>query len=142
MSTAQTVFNSRLAEEFFDAIFHADRAALLRIMQPQVVWQVPQSAVPPYAGRHQGAEKIVDMMLHSVGETFLPHSVRHHILMSMVDDRRVVVETHMTARQASGREYSNFYVFIFECDDGRIQEIREHVDTAYAVRFFGQHAAD
>jgi len=141
MSTAPAAVNKQLAEDFFEAIFNADRTTLLRIMHAQVVWQVPQSAVPPYAGRHQGAEKIADMMLHSVRETFLPHSVRHRILMSMADAGRVVVETHMTAQQASGREYSNFYVFILECEDERIREIREHVDTAYAVRFFGQGSA-
>jgi ketosteroid isomerase-like protein len=135
--SAEAAANQDLAERFFEAIFRADRAELLRIFAPDISWVVPQSAVPPFAGRHQGAEKIADMMLGSVTVTFLPGTVRHHVLLSMADERRVIVETNMTARQASGREYSNFYVFIFECAGGLIREIREHVDTAYAIRFFG-----
>lgn len=135
---SQAVANNKLAERFFEAIFRADRAELLRIFAPDVYWVVPQSAVPPFAGRHQGAEKIADMMLSSVTVTFLPDTVRHRILLSMADENRVIVETNMTAKQASGREYCNFYVFIFECAGGLIREIREHVDTAYAIRFFGE----
>jgi ketosteroid isomerase-like protein len=142
MTAAQaTAINEQLAEDFFEAIFTADRATLLRVMHPDVIWQVPQSAVPPFAGRHQGAEKIADMMLQSVSATFLPRTVRHRILMSMADERRVIAETNMTAQQANGREYNNFYIFIFECAEGRIREIREHVDTAYAIQFFGQNTA-
>jgi ketosteroid isomerase-like protein len=69
--------------------------------------------------------------------TFLPNTVRHRVLLSMADEHRVMVETNMTAMQGTGREYSNFYVFILECRGGLIREIREHVDTAYAVEFFG-----
>lgn len=132
--------NRRLAERFFEGIFNADRDALLAILAPDAEWVVPKTAVPPYAGRHRGAEHIVDMMLQSVTATFLPHTVRHRILLSMADAQRVIAETNMTATQPDGREYDNFYVFIFECADGRIREIREHVDTVYAIRFFGQQA--
>ena len=132
-----TVANRKLAERFFEAVFRADRAELLRIFSPDVCWVVPQSAVPPFAGRHHGTEKIADMMLSSVTATFLPNTVRHHILLSMADENRVIVETNMTALQATGREYCNYYVFIFEFEGGLIREIREHVDTAYAIKFFG-----
>jgi ketosteroid isomerase-like protein len=132
-----TNHNKALAEQFFDGILHADRAAMLGIVAPDLVWVVPQSAVPPYAGTHHGAAHIVDMMLHSVSQTFLPGTVRHHILLSVTDGDTVIVETNMKARQPDGREYDNFYVFIFEIRDGVISQIREHVDTAYAVRFFG-----
>jgi ketosteroid isomerase-like protein len=132
-----TVSNKKLAERFFEAVFRSDRAELLRIFAPDVCWVVPQSAVPPFAGRHHGAEKIADMMLSSVTATFLPNTVRHHILLSMADENRVIVETNMTAMQATGREYCNYYIFIFECEGSLIREIREHVDTAYAIKFFG-----
>lgn len=131
------IANNKLAERFFEAIFQADRPELLRIFAPDVSWVVPQSAVPPFAGRHKGAEKIADMMLSAVSGTFESGTVRHRILLSMADEQRVIVETNMTALQASGKEYCNFYVFIFECEGGLIQEIREHVDTAYAIKFFG-----
>lgn len=135
--STQAIANKKLAERFFDAISSADRAELLQIFAPDINWVVPQSAVPPFAGRHQGAEKIAGMMLDSVSVVFVANTVRHRILLSMADENRVIVETNMTARQAGGAEYCNFYVFIFECGNGLIREIREHVDTAYAIKFFG-----
>jgi ketosteroid isomerase-like protein len=129
--------NVAAAERFFAAITAADSATMLALLDPQVEWLVPKTAAPPYGGRHRGAQKIVDMMLQSVKATFLPGTVIHNVLMWMSDDTRVIAETNMTARQANGREYNNFYVFIFEFRDGLITEIREHVDTAYAVQFFG-----
>lgn len=127
----------KAVEVFFKAITDADSAAMLALMQPDVEWLVPKTAAPPYGGRHQGAQKIVDMMLLSVKATFLPGTVVHRVLMQMSDEQRVIAETNMTAKQANGREYNNHYVFIFEFRDGLISEIREHVDTAYAVQFFG-----
>ena len=130
-------YNKQMAQRFFDGIFHADSAALLEIVSPDLVWAVPQSAVPPYAGVHRGAGRIVEMMLDSVRRTFLPGTVRHHVLLCVAEGDTVVAETNMKARQADGREYDNHYVFIFEFENGLISEIREHVDTAYAIRFFG-----
>lgn len=122
---------------FFEAITSADRAAMLALMDPEAEWLVPRTAVAPYAGRHRGAAKIVEMMLHATRATFLPGTVKHRVLAQMSDLNRVIAETEMEARQSNGREYRNFYVFIFEFRDGRIREIREHVDTAYAIQFFG-----
>lgn len=128
--------NKQLAQRFFNGIAQADRAGLMRIVSPDLTWAVPQSAVPPYAGTHHGAAHIVDMMLGAVGQTFLPGTVEHRILMMIADGDTVVAETNMRARQESGLEYSNFYVFIFEFQDGLISGIREHVDTTYAINFF------
>lgn len=133
------IHNRQLAERFFRCITDADREGMLGLTSPDLTWVVPQSAVPPYGGTHHGAVKIVDMMLSSVSRTFLPGTVHHRILMSLAEGDTVVVETNMRARQENGREYDNFYVFIFECRDGLITQIREHVDTAYAVQFFSGH---
>lgn len=122
---------------FFEAIANGDRETMLALMDPEAQWIVPRTAVAPYAGRHRGAAKIVDMMLQATTATFLPGTVRHRVLTQMSDASRVMAETEMVARQTGGCEYRNFYVFIFEFRDGRICEIREHVDTAYAIQFFG-----
>jgi ketosteroid isomerase-like protein len=126
----------KAVESFFRGITEADDVAMLSLLHPDAQWVVPKTAAPPYGGRHRGARTIVDMMLLAVKGAFLPRTAVHRMLMLMSDDERVVVETNMTALQASGRKYDNHYVFIFEFQDGLITEIREHVDTAYAVKFF------
>ena len=44
----------------------------------------------------------------------------------------MVVHAHMQGRTASGKDYLNQYHFLYRLDGGRIAEVWEHVDTAYA----------
>lgn len=136
MSVNET--NRSLALRFFGALNNADRPALQLLLDPAVVWQVPKSAVEPYAGEHHGAEKVIDMMLAAVEHTFDSKGVYHQVLLTVAEGDHVVVETRMQADQPDGRHYDNQYVFVFRIENGRIVTIREHVDTAYAVNFFGQ----
>ena len=106
---------------YFDAVGKGDRARLLEIFAPDLRWRVPNGAIEPYAGLHEGAETIVATMLGAVGGAFVPGSQ----------------ETEMRAQTPAGDEYRNSYCFFFEFHDGRISEIREHVDTRYAANFFG-----
>lgn len=127
-----------LALRFFGALNNADWSALQEILAPAVVWQVPKSAVEPYAGEHHGAEKVIDMMMASVEHTFDSKGVYHQVLLTVAEGDHVVVETRMQADQPDGRHYDNQYVFIFKIEEEHIVLIREHVDTAYALNFFGQ----
>jgi ketosteroid isomerase-like protein len=129
--------NEQLVHRFLAATRENDREELLRLFHPDLVWIIPKGAIPPYGGTHRGAEKIADMMLASVGGTFVPGSMTHRILLTMSDDRHVMMELNLRAKTPDGREYDNYYVFVFECRNGRITELREHVDTTYAAKFFG-----
>ena len=48
-------------------------------------------------------------------------------------------EANLRAATPGGETYDNQYVFVAEFDssNGRIAELREHVDTKYAAGFFG-----
>ena len=124
---------------YFDAVARGDRAALLALLRPDLRWRVPKGAVEPYAGLHHGAEKIADLMLGAVGAAFIPGTQQLAVRLLLAEGDVVVAETHMTAKQRSGApDYDNDYVFVFEfAPDGRIAEIREHVDTRTAARAFG-----
>jgi ketosteroid isomerase-like protein len=129
--------NVQLAHRFLAATREGNRDELLEIFDPDLVWVIPKGAIPPYGGTHRGAETIATMMLDSVGRTFLPGSMAHRILLTMGEDRHVMMELNLRARTPDGRDYDNDYVFVFEIGDGRIRELREHVDTRYAAGFFG-----
>jgi hypothetical protein len=122
--------------EYFDAVANADRARLRTLFDPDLRWRVPQGAIEPYAGLHTGAEEIIESMLGAVGGAFVPGSQKTEICNLVVGDDLVVAETELVAMTASGDEYRNRYAFFFEFRDGRICEIREHVDTRYAAEFF------
>lgn len=129
--------NQQQAQGFFAALARADKQALLAVFASNISWVVPKTAVPPYAGTHHGAEHIADMMLGSMQHTFVEGSLNYAILLWLSGPERVMAEVNLTGTTRDGRTYDNFYVFIFEMEGGLITQIREHVDTAYATRFFG-----
>jgi len=128
--------NKNIAHAFIAAINLGDRARMLELLATDVVWQVPRSAVPPYAGEHHGAAHVTGMMLGAVTHSFDANGVDHVPGLVIAEGEWVLIETRMTAAKADGRRYENDYAFVLRIEDGRIHVIREHVDTATAVQFF------
>jgi len=125
-------------DEWRTEVERGDRAALLALFAPDLVWRVPKGAIPPYGGEHRGAQKIVEMMLGAVGTAFVPGTQRIEVKLLLARGDVAMAETRMTAQRPNGAPgYDNDYVFVFEMRGGRIAEIREHVDTRYAASVFG-----
>jgi len=123
---------------FFDAISAGDEATLIEMLAEDARWVIPRSAPEPFAGTHRGNRKIAGMMVQSVAETFAPGSQRFEILLMVEEGDVVVAEANIKARTPAGEVYDNFYVFIFEFENGKVGELREHVDTIYAANFFAR----
>ncbi len=123
---------------YFAAVATGDRKGLKRLFTPDLRWRVPKGAIEPYAGLHEGAEKVIDMMLGAVSGAFVAGSQRTEILNLVFGDDLAIAETEMRATSPDGQQYRNDYVFCFEFREGRIAEIREHVDTRYAADFFAE----
>lgn len=54
-----------------------------------------------------------------------------------VDGGRVVVEAKGRAESNSGLDYNNDYCLVFELTDGRIQHVRQYLDSELVTRVFG-----
>jgi len=52
---------------------------------------------------------------------------------------RVAVEARGHARTVDGKDYDNVYHFLFLLRGGKIVEIHEHADSAYAHRILGMN---
>jgi len=50
------------------------------------------------------------------------------------DGNVVVIEKRMTATLTNGRPYAMDYLFVFELRDGRVERVREYMDTAAGNR--------
>jgi ketosteroid isomerase-like protein len=130
--------SKQLARSFLESINRGDHARLRELLADDVLWVVPKSAVPPYAGEHRGAEHVIDLMLSAVATSFDATGVRYEVRLALAEDDWVMLETVMRGVHVDGRHYENEYVFLLRLSGDCIAEIREHVDTAYAVRFFSQ----
>lgn len=49
---------------------------------------------------------------------------------------RVAVEVESYAKLKNGRVYNNFYHFLFEVRNGKIQKVKEYLDTMHANETF------
>jgi len=125
-----------MAEAYFRTVCAADAEGLRALFADNIRWRIPQGAIEPYGGTHQGADKIVDMMLGAVDQSFEAGSQRFEVVTTLIGDDVVCKETKMSAIAPDGREYCNDYTFFFVFRDELISEIREHVDTRYAAGFF------
>ena len=123
---------------FFAAISSGDEETLCEMLAEDATWVIPRSAPAPFGGTHRGNRKIAGMMVASVGETFEPGSQTFDVLLMLEEGDVVVAEANIKARTPAGDVYDNLYVFIFEFEDGRVRELREHVDTIYAANFFAR----
>ena len=63
-----------------------------------------------------------------------PGSIPLEITAIVADGDRAVVEWTSPARTLRGEPYENFCIGGFAVRDGKIQAVREHMDTAYAQR--------
>ena len=127
--------HARTFEAYFAALARADRGAMRALVTDDLVWVIPPSAPAPFAGVHRGGDAVVDLMLSAVDGVFAPGSQRTEVRAAAGNGDVLLAEARIRAR-AGGALYENWYCFVVEFRDGRIAEIREHVDTITAARFF------
>ena len=88
-------------------------------------------------------DTIIDEFLAGALGNYEPGSVRLEVTAIVADGDRAVVEWTSQARTLRGEPYENFCIGAFTVRDGKIQAVREYMDTAYAQRmlFAGDRAA-
>lgn len=96
-------------------------------------WIAPHGNATAIALNHThhmiGREQIATFIAHEFHKLFVRDvSVEMHRVLC--EGHTVIVEERMCATLANGRRYDNEYCFLFELsDDGRIAQVREHMDT-------------
>ncbi|MCP4907877.1 MAG: DUF4440 domain-containing protein [bacterium] len=124
-------------QRYFEAVCAADAGRLRDLFTDDLRWRIPKGAIEPFGGIHEGADRIIEMMLAAVAGSCVDGSQHFRIVTTLFGEDGACIETEMTANTADERDYRNDYTFFFEFREGRISEIREHVDTRYADSFFG-----
>ncbi len=130
--------NKSALRGLLEAIERGDRLQIESIFLPEGRWRIPKGAPEEVAGLHEGATKIAEMMVGAIDQSFVGESVEWRPGLCVGEGDVVMLEASLRARRKDGEIYDNHYVFVAEFDGatGRISELREHVDTSYAARFF------
>src|SRR5258708_4087110 len=130
--------NRRLIEDHFAAKDRLDRAVLEAQFTADAKWWPPLSgaqrglAARPAEGGQKLAEMLTTLSLH------LYAPVRSWTIELLTADKHAgAAQVRLsTTLASSGEPYDNVYVYFFRFADGKIAEVWEHLDTAYAFALF------
>jgi uncharacterized protein len=129
-----------VVERYVTAVEAGDGAAIRDSFSESATWRLFGDM--PMSGTWRGRDTIVDEFLAGALGHYEPGSIRLEITTIVADGDRAVVEWTSRARTHRGEPYENFCVGVFTVRDGKIQAVREYMDTAYATRMlFGERAA-
>jgi ketosteroid isomerase-like protein len=131
--------NTQLLRDHFAAKERFDKDAILNQLTPDAKWWVPLSgAQRGIASRPiEGGQTIADILTNTLSTQLYAKertwTVQHVVADDAVGAAQVQLSTTLAA---SGTPYENVYAYFFRFADGKIAEIWEHLDTAYAFSLF------
>lgn len=112
------------------AIEASDEHAIRESFAENATWQLDGKL--PISGTWHGRETIMSGFLATAISYFEPGSVDLEITSLIAEGDRVAMEWTSRARTKQGTDYENHCIGVFTVRDGRIEHVREYMDTLYA----------
>jgi ketosteroid isomerase-like protein len=122
--------NKNVALSFFENFSAGKVDAALAMLADTATWWVagnPEKFV--LAGTKTKAQ--FAELLNGIGAA-MPKGLRVTPKGLTAEGDRVAVEAESYGETATGKVYNNLYHFLFEVRDGKIQAVREYLDTMHA----------
>ena len=134
----QTTDSKLVLRRYVAAVQAGDEDAIREFFAEDATWTVRAGELP-ISGTWAGREAIIGEFLGTAMAYYEPGSVNLEITGMIAEGDRVVLQWTSRARTLSGRAYENGCIGVFTVSDGKIQEVREYMDTLYAgeVAFSG-----
>lgn len=125
--------NKAAVRRYFDAVNAGDMPTIEALLAEEACFWVPPSL--PDGVEFRGKANVLKLFTQSVGLYDSDAGLSVELGSMTAEEDRVSVELTIRGRSAaSGEPYLNFYHFLFRVREGKIVEIREHLDTLYAFR--------
>lgn len=122
--------NKKIVLSFFENLSSGKAEAMLGMMSDNSTWTVmgrpDRFALAGTKTKAQFAE-----LLKGIGSA-MPKGLRVTPKALTAEGDRVAVEAESYGEHANGKIYNNQYHFLVEVRDGKIQAVREYLDTIHA----------
>jgi ketosteroid isomerase-like protein len=119
--------NKKTVERFLDALSNSRVDELVGMLSDKATWWV--AGTFPLSGT-MSKQKFSEL-IGGIGNEIDGHlSVKPKAWTAEGD--RVAVEAESYAKLKNGKVYNNFYHFVFEVRNGKIDAVREYLDTEHA----------
>lgn len=122
--------NKKVVAEFIEALSGGNIKALDAALAEDATWWLPGSL--PVSGTHRGKKGIFEGFLAKAAPLFQPGTLAIEVRNTVAEGDCVAVEWIARGKTAKGKAYENYYHIMFEVKNGKVQTVREYVDTLYA----------
>ena len=125
--------NKQLITDFMEIFSTGNIDAFMEYMSDSATWWV--------AGTIEGISGEKNMkefreMNSGIATSTKTGAISLTPLAMTAEGGRVAVETESYAELSNGRVYNNIYHFLFEVEDGKIQKVKEFLDTEHTRAVF------
>ena len=127
--------SKEIVGELIDAIATSDADKLLGTLADDVTWTFFGSH--RFAGTFRGKNELMTGLFAVVGEV-LEDGIKLHVKSIVVDGGQVIVEGKGQARSKAGLDYNNDYCLAFDVVGGKIQHVREYLNSELVTKVFGR----
>lgn len=125
--------NKAVVRRYFEAVNSGDMDTITALLDENVSFWVPPSL--PDGVEFRGRDMVLRLFTESVSLYDADAGLTVDIQTMTAEDDRVAVELTIRGKAAAGgAAYENSYHFLFRVRQGRITQIREHLDSLYAFR--------
>ena len=122
--------SKQIVLQFIEDLAQGNLDAVTAAFADDATWWLPGSL--PVSGTYKGKQEILEGFFATAQSYFEPDSLSIHVQSVIAEGDAVAVEWVAKARSAAGAAYENYYHVRFDLQDGKIQAVREYVDTLYA----------
>jgi uncharacterized protein len=119
------------------ALQSGDEQAIRSFFAEGATWTL-RAADTPISGTWTGREAIIDGFFATAMAHREPGSVRIEVTAMIAEQDQVVLQWTSRARMSDGEPYENDCIGVFTVRDGKIQAVREYMDTLYACDAFSR----
>lgn len=134
MNPTNTTFPADAASvvrDYVTAVEGGDEHAARELFAADATWTLAAGDLP-ISGTWTGREAILTDFLATALSYYEPGSVQLEITAMITEHDRVVLQWTSRARTRNGRPYQNECIGVCTVRDGKIQTVREYMDTLYA----------
>lgn len=125
MSTEE---NKKIAIGLLENLSNGNIAAVLNAMAESATWWVAGN-LPELSGTK--SKKEIAELFGNLGSLF-PKGLTVTVDNAIAEGDRVAIEAHSYGEAATGRLYQNKYHWLIEVKGGKVQVVKEYMDTLHA----------
>lgn len=128
---SDTTDTKSILRRYVSAVEDGDQQTIRDLFAEDATWTLAAGDLP-ISGTWEGRDTILGAFLATALSRYEPGSVSLEITGMVAEGDRVALQWTSRAHTRDGRPYENECIGVFTIREGRIQSVREYMDTLYA----------